>query len=153
MSLILCKIPRLWGQRFFEIAGGRGGPDPLPPPPLVKGAGTKRLGKGRVKSYSRAPLCVWSNISNCYVLQKLWHQKKKKNDKTITVTFPMICNPTRCPACRTFYYFSVLPVHHSYDVNGWFPQNRLLAILWTFYRHPKRLTFAILSYLKLKMIR
>ena len=38
MSLISCKISHLWGQR-------------PPPPPLVKGVGTKRLEKGRVKPF------------------------------------------------------------------------------------------------------
>ena len=33
------------GATVFEIAEGR-----LDPPPLVKGVGTKRLGKGRVKA-------------------------------------------------------------------------------------------------------
>ena len=33
------------GVTLFEIAGG-----PAEPPPLVKGVGTKRLGKGRVKN-------------------------------------------------------------------------------------------------------
>ena len=33
------------GATDFEVAGG-----PADPPPLVKGVGTKRLGKGRVKT-------------------------------------------------------------------------------------------------------
>ena len=37
------------GAKVFEIAGGSG----RPPPPLVKGVSTKRLGKGRVNTLER----------------------------------------------------------------------------------------------------
>ena len=51
MSLIPCKNSRSWGQPFFKIAGGG---VQLNPPALVKGVGTKRLGKGRVKTNSNS---------------------------------------------------------------------------------------------------
>ena len=52
------------GATVSEIAeGGRSTPSP-PPPPLVKGVGTKRLGKGRVKNTFKSGLskaCVFGN--------------------------------------------------------------------------------------------
>ena len=46
MSLIPCKKFTFMGGTVFEIAGGGG--IGSTPPPLVKGVGTKRLGKERV---------------------------------------------------------------------------------------------------------
>ena len=50
------------GATIFEIAGDRPTPPPPhpPPPPLVKGVGTKRLVKGRVKQMSNLILYLFS---------------------------------------------------------------------------------------------
>ena len=51
------------GATVSEIAGGPADPPP-PPPSLVKGVGTKRLGKGRVKNsvitHGPGKLCLYS---------------------------------------------------------------------------------------------
>ena len=70
MSVIPCKILCSWGQRFlsFEIAGGS-----ARPLPLVKGVGTKRLGKGRVKStiFSDCLLFLLFYIATCEFSMKI----------------------------------------------------------------------------------
>ena len=49
----------------FEI-DGRGPADP--PPPLVKGVGTKRLGKGRVKARQRTKTMVIPEVRSFYMI-------------------------------------------------------------------------------------
>ena len=50
------------GATVFEIAGGSA----RPPPPLVKGVGTKMLGKGRVKGGEH--VTVKNLIISCYCM-------------------------------------------------------------------------------------
>ena len=62
------------GATVFEIAGGS-----ARPPPLVKGVGTKRLGKGRVK-----PKTPYQNF-----LVK-WNQLKKSSHQKIKAVLGML---------------------------------------------------------------
>ena len=89
MSLIPCKISGSWGQRFSS----------QPPPPLVKGVGTKRLGKGRVEGLKFRSINVKIHVVDLHVLfleflitqrlfikwDKIWILKVEKIENLLTM--------------------------------------------------------------------
>ena len=58
------------GKKVFEIAGVRHLP---PPPPLVKGVGTKKLGKGRIKCLTQKldKQPAWTSDEKSFILPNL----------------------------------------------------------------------------------
>ena len=80
------------GATVFEIAGGSA----RPPPPLVKGVGTKMLGKGRVKILLRVKIFV-TNYRFITEIHLAWHKPEiKVIAKIVLVNDSGGLEPTPC---------------------------------------------------------